>query len=68
MRLCLGTLKNIPPEFYNEGEYQLRNEAVRSVGVIAYELICGKPVYNENLHRHECTAGLPDFDQVSDGE
>ncbi|XP_046851832.1 serine/threonine-protein kinase pim-2-like [Xenia sp. Carnegie-2017] len=61
-----GTLKNIPPEFYNEGEYQLRKEAVRSVGVIAYELICGKPVYNENLHRHECTAGLPDFDQVSD--
>ena len=66
--IYIGSETNIPPEFITNRRYDPSNEAVRSIGVVIYEMIYGRRPYRDYKTYSDVISGLPNFDSISDGK
>lgn len=58
----------MPPEFITNRRYDPSNEAVRSIGVVIYEMIYGRRPYRDYKNYSDVIAGLPNLDNISEGK
>ena len=63
-----GTAMNVPPEYVRHGLYDPSKEAVRSIGVVIYQMLYGRAPYTNYITFLDVISGLPQFDNVSDGK
>lgn len=59
---------NVPPEYVIHGKYDPYKEAVRSIGVVIYQMLYGRAPYTNYDSFSDVIAGLPKFDYISEGK
>ena len=63
-----GTPSNVPPEYILHGLYDPCKEAVRSIGVMIYEMLHGEPPYTDYTTFADVISGPPKLDELSEGK
>ena len=58
---------NMPPEYVKYRIYDPRKETVRSIGVMIYQMLYGRPPYTDYAKYLDVLAGPPSFYNVSHG-
>ena len=58
----------MPPEYLINGLYDPSKEAVRSIGVVIYEMLYGRPPYKHSKMFSDVVSRLPRIYNVPDGK
>ena len=58
----------MPPEYILHELYDPCKEAVRSIGVMIYEMLHGEPPYTDYTTFADVISGPPKLDELSEGE
>ncbi|XP_028408337.1 probable myosin light chain kinase DDB_G0284661 [Dendronephthya gigantea] len=61
-----GSEMNVPPEYVINRQYDPSKEAVRSIGVVIYQMLYGRAPYTNYNTFSDVIAGLPKFDHISE--